>query len=132
MPVPGLRSDPLLAFNFYVTLIDSSSAIAGISTVINAALGGGFTECTGLDGTLQVEEYNEGGVNGFVHKFPTRMTYSNITLKRGVAFSEDLWNWHFSYVQGKGKRRDGVIFLQNESHIPVKAWVFRRGLPLKW
>ena len=132
MPIPGLRSDPLPAFNFYITLIDSSSTVGKIMTAISFVAGGGFTECTGLDGTLEVEDYNEGGQNSFVHKFATRMTYSNITLKRGVTFSEDLYNWHFDYVRGKGARRDGVIYLQNEIHAPVKMWAFLRGLPLKW
>jgi phage tail-like protein len=132
MPIPGLRSDPLPAFNFYIALIDTSSTFAKVMTAISFVAAGGFSECTGLDGTLEVEPYNQGGENSYVHKFPTRMTYSNITLKRGVGFSEDLWNWHFSYVSKKGARRDGVIYLQNELHIPIKMWVFKRGLPLKW
>jgi phage tail-like protein len=95
----GLRIDPFPAFNFYVTLIDTSSTLATLSaaaslvgagavaTGVDLAPAAGFSECTGLEATLQVEEYNEGGENRFVHKFPTRMTYSNIVLKRGVSFS---------------------------------------------
>lgn len=132
MPIPGLRTDPFPAFNFYIALIDSSSTLAKVMTAINFVAAGGFSECSGLEGTLQVEEYPEGGENRFVHKFPTRMTWSNIILKRGVGFSEDLYNWHFDYVNGKGKRRDGIIFLQNELHMAVKMWVFKKGLPLKW
>jgi phage tail-like protein len=130
--IPGIRTDPFPAFNFYVSLIDSSSTLAKVQTAINFVAAAGFSECSGLDATLQVEDYNEGGENRFVHKFPTRMTYSNIVLKRGVSFLEDLWNWHWAYVQGKGKRRDGIIILQNELHIPLKVWIFRSGLPLKW
>jgi len=132
MPIPGLRSDPLPAFNFYISLIDTSSTFAKIATAISFVTAGGFSECTGLDASLEVEPYNEGGENSYVHQFPTRITYSTITLKRGIGFSEDLWNWHFSYVSGKGARRDGLIFLQNELHIPVKVFFFRRALPLKW
>lgn len=132
MPLPGLRLDPLPAFNYQITLIDASSLLGKVMTGISFVAGGGFSECSGLDGTLQVEDYNEGGENRYVHKFPTRMTYTNIVLKRGVGLSEDLWNWHFDYVQGKGKRRDGLIMLQNEQQIPLKLWVFKRGLPLKW
>lgn len=132
MPIPGLRSDPLPAFNFYISLIDSSSTFAKVLTAISFVAAGGFTECTGLDASLEVEPYQEGGENTYVHQFPTRVTYSNIVLKRGVGFSEDLWNWHFSYVNNKGKRRDGLIFLRNELHIPIKTWLFKRGLPLKW
>ncbi|MFB2881595.1 phage tail protein [Floridanema aerugineum] len=132
MAIPGIRSDPFPAFNFLVSLIDSSSVLGSITSAINFVAGGGFTECSGLESTLQVEEYSEGGENRFVHKFPTRITYSNILLKRGVTLSEDLWNWHASYINGNGKRRDGVIILNNELQIPIKTWVFKRGLPLKW
>jgi phage tail-like protein len=125
-------TDPLPAFNFNVQLIDSSSTVGKIMTAISFVAGGGFTECTGLDASLTVEDYIEGGENSYVHKFPSRITYPNLVFKRGVAMGEDLWNWHYSYVQGKGKRRDGMIALQNELHIPVKMWIFKRGLPVKW
>jgi phage tail-like protein len=125
--------NPLPAFNFLIQLIDSSSKVAEVLTAVSLASGGGgFTECSGLDASLQVEDYIEGGQNSYTHKFPTRITYPNIILKRGVGFGEDLWNWHFSYVKGKGKRRDGVIFLQNDLHIPIKQWIFKSGLPVKW
>jgi phage tail-like protein len=52
------------------------------------------------------------------------MTWANISLQRGVGRSEDLWDWYFSYLQGRGKRRDGLIMLLN--------WKFKRGLPVKW
>jgi len=79
-----------------------------------------------------VEEYSEGGENRYVHKFPTRMTYANIVLKRGITFSQDLWKWHYDYANGKGKRLDGVITLLDESQEPVQNWAFQGGLPLKW
>lgn len=131
MAIPGVRSDPVPGFNFVITLIDSSSVLSSLTSAISA-VAGGFSECSGLDATLQVEEYSEGGENRFVHKFPTRMTYANIVLKRGITLSEDLWNWHAAYVNGSGKRRDGVIMLLNEQQLPIKTWVFKRGLPLKW
>jgi phage tail-like protein len=74
----------------------------------------------------------EGGVNDRVHRFPTRFTYSNITLKRGVGFSEDLWLWHKDFIDGKGKRRDGLIILMNELRVPVKIWTFLGGIPVRW
>jgi phage tail-like protein len=131
MPPIGVRLDPLPAFNFYVVLVDSSGALGALRTALGV-VAGGFSECSGLDGTLQVEEYPEGGENGYVHKFATRMTYSNLTLRRGVQLSEDLWNWHYQYAQGRGKRRDGAIILQSELRIPLKTWIFRGGLPLRW
>jgi phage tail-like protein len=132
MGLPSIITDPLAAFNFRVALINTSSTLSTITSGISAALGGGFTEVTGLEASLITEDYLEGGVNTYTHKFPTRIAYGNITLKRGITLSEDLWNWHYSFVQGKGQRRDGMIFLQNELKIPVKTWIFKRALPLKW
>jgi phage tail-like protein len=127
------RIDPLGVFNFYLTLIDTSK-VAG--TLISAALNyqvAGFSECSGLDATVEVFEFKEGGVNDYVHKFPTRASFANITLKHGVIYLfDDLWNWHNDFVLGRGKRRDGLIALLDESRKPVKVWRFQRGIPMKW
>jgi phage tail-like protein len=133
--IPGVRSDPFPSFRFYITLIDSSSVLSsvlsGISAIANFALGG-FSECSGLEMSMEIHEYKEGGVNDYVHQFVTRANFSKITLKKGMGFSDDLWNWHYGYVQGKGNRRDGIIALMNEMGIPVKVWMFKRGIPSKW
>jgi len=128
----GSRSDPLRGFNFYLSLMKTSSTLSKFVSNVDLVIAGGFSECSGLDGTLVVEEYAEGGENRYVHKFPTRMTYTNIVLKRGITFSQDLWQWHFDYVNGKGQRLDGLIVLQDEEGKPVRNWAFQRGLPLKW
>jgi len=132
MSSPGLRIDPYRAFNFLVSLVDSSSTLTAVSTAISSTAIGGFSECGGLEMSLDVEEYREGGNNGVVLKFPTRIKWTNLRLKRGVALSHDLWFWHYSFVQGQVQRRDGVVALQDEGHNPVKIWSFRRGLPVKW
>jgi phage tail-like protein len=131
--VAGLRIDPVGAFNFYLTLIDSSNVAATLVTAAaNFALAG-FSECSGLEATLELFDFKEGGVNDYVHKFPTRASFANITLKRGVSLlPDDLWKWHYDFVQGKGKRKDGLIVLLSEARLPVKIWKFTRGIPMKW
>src|SRR5229473_1796180 len=52
--------------------------------------------------------------------------------RAAATIADDLWNWYFAYVQGKGTRRDGLITLQNDLHIPFKVWRFKRGIPVKW
>ncbi len=132
----GVRQDPLLGYNFLVNLIDSSSSLAmaqsaAASAVLNVALGG-FSECDGLEMTLEIEEYNEGGRNGRSLIFPTRVKWSHITLKKGLAVGSELWNWHYGFVNGTGKRRDGIIVLQDDLRLPRHTWIFRRGLPVKY
>ncbi len=132
----GVRSDPLHAYNFVITLLDTSSGLAlaksiAIGAIADVALGG-FTECSGLEMSLDVEEYKEGGRNGAVLQFPTRVKWAHITLKKGVGAGIALWDWHYGFAEGKGKRRDGLIILQNDLHIPNNIWYFRRGLPVKY
>src|SRR5262245_60670188 len=108
------RRDPVGNYNFRVRLLDAADVLVG---AVAGALGlegspdAGFSGCRGLEGTLQVQEYPEGGLNDRVRRFPTRMTWSNITLQRGVGLTRELWDWYASYLQGRGKRRDGLVIL---------------------
>jgi phage tail-like protein len=126
-----IRPDPFQAYNFVVTLVDSSSVLTSKITNLGTAVAG-FSECSGLEATLEVEDYREGGRNNAVLRFPTRVTWASIRLRRGVTLSDELWNWHNGFVEGHGKRRDGIITLQDDLHQDVKVWSFTRGLPVKW
>ena len=131
----GRRTDPVLGHHFVVSLLDSTSALPTapppLAGVFDTAAGG-FAECSGLELTLQPEEYKEGGNNGATLKFPSRATWANLVLKRGVTGNSDLWDWHAGFLEGRGKRRDGVVVLLDAARAPVQAWYFRRGLPVKY
>jgi phage tail-like protein len=132
----ALRSDPVLNHNFVVSLIDTSSTLAilgsaALSAVFDVALGG-FSECSGLEMSLKTEDYREGGANGAVLHFPSRIEWGAITLKKGMGSGTALWDWHYGFVEGKGKRRDGVIVLLTAERLPNNIWYFRRGLPTKY
>lgn len=132
----ALRADPLLNHNFVISLLDTSSPLALVGSALSSAVSdialGGFSECTGLELSMKVEEYNEGGNNGTVLKFPGRVSHGNLTFKKGQGTSSALWDWHYSFIIGQGKRRDGIVVLLNELHLPNNIWYFRRGLPLKY
>jgi phage tail-like protein len=128
----AIRIDPYRAFNFLITLVDSANAPGTALTPKQSQPAGGFSECTGLDMSMDIEEYKEGGNNATILRFPTRVKWANLRLKRGVAIADDLWLWHYGFVQGRVVRRDGVVTLQDEQQNPVKVWSFTRGLPVKW
>ena len=83
------REDPVLGYNFRISLVESASTLAqavttvAFSSVLSPPVAG-FSECTGLESSLEVHEYMEGGKNGLVHKFPTRVKPANIVLKKGL------------------------------------------------
>jgi phage tail-like protein len=134
MSLTALRGDPVLNHNFVIQLLDSSGAAPSFGAAAEFAgnLVGGFSECTGLGMTMKVDEWNEGGRNGEVLKFAGRTSWANITLKKGVSAGTALWDWQYSFVEGQGRRRDGVIMLLNEMRLPAAIWQFKRGIPVKY
>lgn len=51
-----------------------------------------FQKATGLEVTVGVAEYSEGGAFAPI-KEPGRFSYGNVTLERGVSESMDFYNW---------------------------------------
>jgi phage tail-like protein len=130
-PPPPISAEPSVP-TIRVQITAKISAGGGAPPPPPAPPAGGFSECTGLELGFDVEDFKEGGNNGTVLRFPTRAKWTNIRLKRGVALSDDLWQWHYGFVQGIVTRRDGVVTLLDEQQNPVKVWAFKRGLPVRW
>ena len=114
----GLRRDPYASFNFLVE--------------IDGIIAGGFSEVTGLQVETEFEEYREGGVNDYVHKLPKITKYPNLTLKHGLTDLDILWTWYKDVIQGKIERKNGMIFLLDNSRTPVMWWEFTDAYPVKW
>ena len=130
-----VRPDPVMSRNFIITLLDRSREAVGKSLVLSLAFDvalGGFSECSGLEMSMEPEEYKEGGNNGRVLQFANRVKWSNIILKKGIGAGSALWDWQYGFVEGKGKRRDGMIALLTDLKLPTRIWYFRKGLPVKY
>jgi phage tail-like protein len=112
------RVDPFPNYNFYVE----------IDNVIRA----GFQEATGLEATIDVVEYAEGGKNFTPHKLPGRTKYADIVLKWGVADDLDLYNWHRQMVLGATDRRNGSIICLDRTGNEVARWNFFNAWPTKY
>ena len=82
--------------------------------------------------SLELEDYMEGGNNGTVLKFPTRVSWQKLTLKSGLTRGTALWDWFYGFVEGKVQRKDGVISLLNEQRQVHTVWGFKRGLPVRY
>ena len=100
---------------------------------------GTFQEVSGLSVDIEVEEVQEGGENGFVHKLPGRMTWPNIVLKRGITQSNNLFEWltksagpDFHEAQDKLERRTASITLVNAAEEPMRSWDIVDAFAVKW
>lgn len=118
MSASANRSDPFLAFCFAIR-VDQQEL-------------GGFSECSGLQFETETQPYNEGGVNSYVLKLPTRTTQANLTLKRGIV-DRKLWDWCWDEIEGQHTLRTvGLEIYDPADHSVVAAWEFYDAYPCKW
>lgn len=133
----GIRLDPPLNHNFLVMMAETTSAksflVSGAATLLGDVLFGGFAECEGLRMLQEEEKLHEGGLNNTEHRFPSRLTWPNLVLTRGVSrISQSGWDWLYGFGEGRVKRMDGIVVLLDESRIPHNVWKFRRGFPVRF
>lgn len=93
----------------------------------------GFTEVSGLDMEIEPIEYREGFSPEFSKiKMPGMHKFSNITLKRGtMAGDSDFYKWARTISLTSVERRDIIISLLNEDHVPVMTWKAKNAFPIK-
>jgi len=117
----GLTDDPLLGFTY---LLDVSGKIQGF-----------FTECTGLGSENEVIEHKVVDEKGHeaIRKIPGRLKWGDITLKRGITASLDMWTWRDEIVQGKVKdaRANCTITMLDRKYEAVAKWNVSMAWPSK-
>lgn len=92
-----------------------------------------FQSVSGLSAEVKTETYKEGGENRFEHVLPVRSSYSDITLKRGLATDSNLIRWFtdtFETMQVQPVTID--IMLLNEEGEPLVSWNLVHAWPKKW
>jgi phage tail-like protein len=98
---------------------------------------GAFSECTGLEATMEPKVIRAGGWNYGAHQRPGPVTFSTVILKRGMTTTRDLWKW-FSHVSEQAKfafRLNVTIRVAGPGDSPpADALVIRlhRALPVKF
>lgn len=120
-----------------ITQPDSGRRTAGQAFRFYVEIGGilsaEFTECTGLSVDREIVEIAAGGVNDFIYKKPSRLRWSNITLRRGITYSRDLWDWFCAGMYGGAVIRKNIsIILGNAQMKKVKHWDVLAAFPAKW
>jgi phage tail-like protein len=125
--MPTFRETPYGAFNFIVTL-GGTQGDGGEGSII-----GGFSDVSGLGTDVSYSEYRNGNERfNTVRKVPNTHKPDDVTLKRGVVGSDDLWAWLKGVRDGTADPRNVTIFLLDEARNPVVTWSLRNAQPKKW
>ncbi|MFI2608374.1 phage tail protein [Kitasatospora sp. NPDC018619] len=93
---------------------------------------GEFTTCSGLGAQVEIEQYAEGGNNGFAWQLPGRITWSNITLTRAVtADTTKIARW-LSEIVRKVEPKDGEIVALRPDLSRIVGWQVLGIVPVRW
>ncbi len=91
-----------------------------------------FAECDGLEMTIDVKTIREGGANDRAHRVGGAVSYANLTLKRGMTTSFDLWTWFRDTVDDPRVRADAeVVVLAADGATERARFQLTRCMPVK-
>jgi phage tail-like protein len=117
----GRDSDPLIGFNFRLE--------------IEGKLTGYFTECGGIGSENEIVEHKvvDDGGHEIVQKIPGRLKYQDVTLKRGITDTMDIWDWRLLVEQGKmaDARINCSVIMMDRNYEDVARWNFTNAWPSK-
>lgn len=100
---------------------------------------GMFGSVKGLQVSVKVESYVEGGVTGFVHHFPGQLEWPNLVFSCGLTNADNLFAWMnctagsgFQGAGGKLERRNGSVVLLDHEGIELRRYTFDGAFPVRW
>jgi phage tail-like protein len=125
--MPTFRENPYGAFN-YIVALGGEQGDGGEGSIV-----GGFSDVSGLGTDIQYSEYRNGNEKfNTVRKVPNTHKVDDVTLKRGLIGSVDLFNWMKGVRDGVADPRQVTITLLDEARQPVATFKLRNAQPKKW
>jgi len=120
------RTTPYGAFNFVVNLNRGPGA---------DALLGGFSDVSGLGFEITMAEYRNGNEKeNHVRKVVGMHKVPDVTLKRGIVNSSDLWGWVKDTQKNASPdpKTNVSITLRDEEGADVQTWELIGVVPMKY
>ncbi|MCI0576989.1 MAG: phage tail protein [Chloroflexi bacterium] len=118
------------AFRFDVQLnVDNPQRFQLTNPLCEAA----FAECDGLEMTMEPKTVREGGNNTQQIHLVGPVSYSSLTLKRGMTSNLDLWKWFSAAVTGEGRgvTATGLVIMRDGAGNPQVQFKLTGCLPIK-
>lgn len=115
---------PFTAFNFAIEI-----KVEGVAMQICDAA---FSECDGLEMTMDVKTIREGGNNGKQIRLTGPINYGQVTMKRGLTSTFDLWDWFNLMLQDPSLRSDAeVVIFAPDGQTERARFLLSRCVPIK-
>jgi phage tail-like protein len=126
---------PIQAFRFEVTFLEESPPPGARQGGAPELCRGAFSECSGLEATMEPKVIREGGRNYGVAQRAGRVTFGTVVLRRGVTSNHDLWHWFELVSRGAyAYRLTATLTVRGpgKNLPPVLRWRLRYCIPTKF
>ena len=120
--------DPFTAYRFEVvlTLAQPCPGVGG------PVCRGAFSECDGLEISMEPKTVIDGGANDFRTHLVGPASYGQLTLRRGMTSTSDLWAWMAAVrVPGRDLTADGTITMSDGAGEPQASFTLEGCLPTR-
>ena len=114
---------PFTSFNFGVEI-----RVEGVAMQVCDAA---FSDCDGLEMTMEVKTIREGGNNGKQIRLTGPYNYGQLTLKRGMTATFDLWKWVNLVLTNPSLRADAEVVLFAPDKSERARFLLSRCVPVK-
>ena len=126
---------PFHTFRFHVHFtVDSVDGNGEDDGAAKPIYGGAFSECSGLEATMEPKVIKEGGRNYGAAQRAGPVTFATVILKRGLTTTRDMWTW-FDLVTSQhafAHRLAATINVYDQAGNAVIAWKLANALPIKF
>lgn len=116
------------AFNFQVDIFGIN--VPGVSTPVCRAA---FAECDGLEVSLEAKSFQQGGLNTEQVHLTGKVSYAQLTLKRGMSADLGLWRWFNEVMKTnqRGMRAQIRVVMLGADREPQLTFNLKDCLPTK-
>ena len=123
---------PLHVFRFHVDFF-SDSLSSDASQDQFSVCSGSFSECTGLEGTMEPKVIREGGRNYGVAQRAGGTTFATVVLRRGISTNRNLYQLFNTLATGTfAPRLQVTINVFDVDGSAVMAWQLDKAMPIKY
>ncbi len=114
--------------------LEDSFVASWFGVEFQGAVSGAFQECSGLGSENEVVVQKSSTDGKFIiKKIAGNLKWNDITLKRGITTSMDLWTWRGMVEKGDlaSARKNGTITMFSHEGSPIAKWDFVNAWPSK-
>jgi phage tail-like protein len=124
---------PLQVFRFQVDFEEDPLIPQEEKPASVALCSGAFSECTGLEATMEPKVIKEGGRNYGPVQRAGPVTFATVILKRGMTSTRHLWKW-FELISGGAYayRLTATITMSDAANQPILKWKLEKAMPIKF